>query len=113
MPKEYAQSLQEVITNINKELEKGKIPSENVAPLQDSANELAKEMVSIKPEKGISFEKKNSISSKLIVFAKALVRASPKIAETVISLTPLAPFSRAVGTTFEEIVKSNLKEKSE
>lgn len=33
------------------------------------------------PEKEVPFEKKNSIGSRLIGFAKALVRASPKIAE--------------------------------
>lgn len=61
-------------------------------------------MVDIKPEKGIQFEKKVSISSKLIVFAKALVRVSPKISEIIASPTSLAPFESVVGTRFEEIV---------
>src|SRR5215210_3048189 len=44
MPQEYAASLEQLTEKINEELKKEKVPPEKVAPLQESANELAKEL---------------------------------------------------------------------
>jgi hypothetical protein len=104
MPQEYAKSLEEFSDSVNKELEKEKVPQDKIAELQTSANEVAKEMADVKPDKEISFKKKTSLSNKLLGLAKSLVSASPKIAETIASMTPLAPFSKVIGEAFEKLV---------
>jgi hypothetical protein len=110
MPTEYRESLQKFTDEVNKDLAKEEVQLEDMKQLQASANEVAKEMADIKPEEGVSFEKRTSISTKLIGLARALVKASPKIAEKIISGTPLAPFSKLVGKGFEKIVARLLKE---
>jgi hypothetical protein len=112
MPKEYADSLQEFTNDINKDLEKTKVPTKDMEQLQASANEVAKEVVDVKPGEDVPFEKKNSLGAKLIGFAKSLVKAAPDIAEKVASMTPLAPFSKLIGEGFERLVASALKEKN-
>jgi hypothetical protein len=110
MPQEYAASLQQVTEKINEELKKEKAPPEKVAPLQESANDLAKELSDVKQPETVPYEKKNTIGSKLIKFGKAIARASPTIARIVIGMTPLAPISGLVGQAFDKIVKESMKE---
>jgi hypothetical protein len=110
MPQEYAESLEQLTTKINEELKKEKVPPEKVAPLQESANDLAKELSDVKQSQSVSFEKKHSITDRFIKFSKAVARASPTIARTVVGMTPLAPISGLVGEAFEKIVENTLEE---
>ena len=50
---------------------------------------------------------------KLSNLAKAVVKACPKFAQTILSMTPLAPISGLVGTAFDKLVSAYLKEPSE
>jgi hypothetical protein len=110
MPKEYAESLQAFTADLNKHLNEADIPAKTVERLQSSANEVAKETADIKPETGVSPLKKISIGAKLANLAKTVVKASPKYAETIVAMTPLAPFSKLVGEAFEKLVDEVLKE---
>ena len=104
MPQEYAKSLQEFSDTVNQELEKEDVPQDKIVELQNSANEVAKEMADVKPDEEIGISKKIGIGGKLVGLAKSLVKASPKIAETIASMTPLAPFSKIIGGAFEKLV---------
>jgi hypothetical protein len=110
MPQEYAASLEQLTEKINEELKKEKVPPEKVAPLQESANYLAKELSDVKQPKTVPYEKKHSIGSKLIKFGKAIARASPTIARIVVGMTPLSPISGLVGEAFDKIVEHALEE---
>jgi len=110
MPKEYSDSLQSLTTDLNKQLEKENVSTEAVKELQSSANEVAKETAELKPGASVSSLKKISLSTKLAKFARAIVKASPKFAEKIVSMTPLAPFSELIGDAFEKIVADVLKE---
>lgn len=110
MPKEYAASLQKFIEDLNCDIEKTSIPQKEMEQLQTSTTEVAKEMTDVMPEKGVPLMKKHRIATKLIDLAKNLVKASPSIAEKVASMTPLAPFSKLIGESFEKIVAEVLKE---
>jgi hypothetical protein len=108
MPSEYAASLEQLTDRINEDIKKEKLPPEKVAPLQESANDLAKELSDVKQPQTVPFEKKNSIGSKLVKFGKEVAKASPTIARAVIGMTPLAPVSGLVGEAFEKIVEHAL-----
>src|SRR5215210_405257 len=113
MPQEYASSLEQLTNKINEELKKENVPPEKVAPLQESANDLAKELTDVKQPQTVPFEKKNSIGSKLVKFGKAIARASPTIARIVVGMTPLAPISGLVGEAFDKIVEHALEEEEQ
>jgi hypothetical protein len=110
MPQEYATSVEQLTQKINEEIKKENLPPEKVVPLQQSANDLAKELSDVKDPESIPFEKKNTIGSKLVKFGKAIARASPTIAEAVIGMTPLSPISGLVGEAFEKVVEHALEE---
>ena len=110
MPQDYAASFEQLTNKINEEIKNEKVPPEKIAPLQESANDLAKELSDVKQPQAVPFEKKNTIGSKLVKFGKAIARASPTIARTVIGMTPLAPISGLVGEAFDKIVEESIRE---
>lgn len=113
MPQEYATSLEQLTNKINEQLKKEKVAPEKVVPLQESVNDLAKELTDVKQAQQpqtVSFEKKNTIGTKLVKFGKAIARASPTIASTVVGMTPLAPISGLVGEAFDKIIEHALEE---
>jgi hypothetical protein len=110
MPQEYAASFEQLTEKINEELKKEKVPPEKVDPLQESANDLAKELSDVKKPESVPFEKKHNITEKFIKFGKAIARASPTIARIVIGMTPLAPIGELVGRGFDKIVEESMKQ---
>lgn len=110
MPNEYAKSLQVFSENVNEQLKKHNIPPERVAPVQESINELAKEIEDVKPEVKVGIDKKISIEAKLKTVTARLLKLLPKSAETIATFTPLAPFSKLIGQSVEEIVNTIQKE---
>lgn len=105
IPDEYAKSLQAFSEAVNAQLKKHNISQEKTAPVQESINELVKEVESIKPEENIDIEKKEDIKDKIKKVAIRLLKILPEGAETIATLTPLAPFSKIIGKGVEEIVK--------
>ncbi len=117
MPPMYAESLKKFSNIINNQLQTEQhISPETILSLQESVNDVAKEMVDVKQgeqqQQQIKFEKKSRIRTKLEAMAVRLVRMSPKIAKTVVGLTPLAPFKDLVREAFEGMVKAILDEQS-
>jgi len=110
MPNEYAKSLQVFSENVSEQLKKHNIPPERVAPVQESINELAKEIEDVKPEVKVGIDKKISIEAKLKTVTARLLKLLPKTAETIATFTPLAPFSKLIGQSVEEIVNTIQKE---
>ncbi len=114
MPNEYAKSLKNFSEAVNEQLKTYNIPQEKVAPVQESINDLAKEIEDIKTEENISTSKKANINAKIIGIADGLLKTLPKTAakasEILATFTPLAPFSKLIGQGVEEIVKTIQKE---
>lgn len=106
IPNEYMKSLQAFSEAINAQFKKHNISQEKAAPVQESINELVKEVEGIKPEQKIDIEKKEDIKAKITKVAVRLLNVLPKGAEVVAALTPLAPFSKIIGKGAEEIVKA-------
>lgn len=106
IPNEYIKSLQAFSEAINVQLKKHNISQEKAAPVQESINELVKEVEGIKPEEKINIEKKEDIKAKITKVAIRLLNILPKGAEMVATFTPLAPFSKIIGKGAEEIMKA-------
>lgn len=109
IPKEYAESLKQFVEDVNKEMIHENTINKDVSPIQTKVNELAEEATKLKD--GLDEPKKKSMRQKFQEVATALVKVSPKIAQTLIGFSPLAPFSRDIGETFEVIVESVLNNK--
>lgn len=105
VPGEYAASLQAFTEAVNAQLQAQKIPAEKVEPLQKEVEALAKEAEGLKPAVPPSDLKKATLLTKLAGLAKNLLKTLPDTAAVVASFTPLAPFSKIIGTGVEEIVK--------
>lgn len=110
VPAEYAKSLKEFESSINEELKKNKIEKEQIEPVQESLNELAKEMKELPPVEELPSHKKNKIGAKLANVAEGLLKILPKTAETIAAFTPLAPFSKLIGEGVEAMVTAIQKE---
>lgn len=106
LPDEYAKGLQAFAEAVNQQLRLHQVPPEQVAPVQESINELATEVEDVKPEKKLSYAKKTTIKAKLAKVAEGLLKILPKTAETIATFTPLAPFSTLIGEGVGEIVKA-------
>lgn len=110
MPDEYAKSLREFSETVNEQFKKHAIPQEKVAPVQESINELAKEVEDVKPQEKISFDKKTDIESRFKKVASKVLQLLPKGTEAVAAFTPLAPFSKLIGSGVKELVEAIQKE---
>ena len=111
MPTEYAESLKTFTSELNQNIEKAQIAPKDVKQLQESANAVAKEAADIKL--GEEEDKKYSLGDKLSDLAQKLVKAAPGFAEKIVSMTPLAPFSKIIGEGFEKIVGRYLKKEQQ
>jgi hypothetical protein len=105
LPDEYATSLQAFTEAVNTQLQVQKVPAEKVEPLQKEVEALAKETEGIKPAVPPSPLKKATLMTKLAGLAKNLLKTLPDAAAVAATFTPLAPFSKLIGTGVEEIVK--------
>ena len=77
-----------------------------MVPVQESINELVKEVEGIKPEQKIDIEKKEDIKGKITKVAIKLLKILPEGAEIATTFTPLSSFSKIIGKSVEEIVKA-------
>ena len=110
MSNEYANSLKSFSESINQQLKANNVPPEKVKPIQDSINELVKEVEGVKPDQQVGVIKQSDLKSKLINVAKHVMTVLPKTAETVAAFTPLAPFSKLIGEATQHLVEAIQKE---
>lgn len=54
------------------------------------------------------WKRQRSIRDRIIAIGESLARMSPKIAQAVVGVTPLAPFSNLIGEAVEKIVQAAL-----
>jgi hypothetical protein len=110
IPDEYAKALKDFSTSINEQITHHNIYQSQLAPLQESINELAKETGGIKPDQEVVVVKKTELKTKFVNVAKNVLKVLPKTAETVAAFTPLAPFSRLIGEATQSVIEAIQKE---
>jgi plasmid maintenance system antidote protein VapI len=93
---EFRNSLEEFLALLNKY--GGQLTEDQKRSLQQSVDSLAKEAEGLKPEEVVTDEGKvDEIKSKQISLAEKIVEYIPQVAESIASVTPLAPFSKVIG----------------
>jgi hypothetical protein len=110
LPEEYSVAFREFTERINEQIKRNSIVSQQVEPIQESINELAKETEAISPNKEPSILKQQSWKEKFFRVLKNVLPVLPKTAETIAAFTPLAPFSKIIGESVEKIVDGVQKE---
>jgi hypothetical protein len=110
----YAQCLRDFSENINKQLKDRQIPDDQIKSINQSMSELAKEVEDIKPgkEQEIDYVKQINIEGKTASVIQKVYNVLPQTAETAAAFTPLAPFSKLIGKSVQEIVNAIQKRKS-
>lgn len=107
---EFKSSLDEFLAEVNKK--SGQLSDEQRKSISEIIDKIAKEYQSVKPGEEIQDEdKKDEIKSKQISLAEKIVDLMPDVAESIASVTPLAPFSKAIGkgaTYFGDLIKKKL-----
>jgi hypothetical protein len=104
----FAQGLRDFSENVNKQLIDRQIPEEQVKSINQSMNELAKEVedISSGKEQEIDYVKRTNIEGKTASVIQGVLNVLPQGAETVAMFTPLAPFSKLIGKGIQDIVNA-------
>jgi hypothetical protein len=93
---EFRNSLEEFLALLNQNT--GQLTQDQKRSLQQSVDALAKEAEGLKPDIVVTDEEKvDEIKSKQISLAEKIVEYVPQVAESIASVTPLAPFSKVIG----------------
>jgi SMC interacting uncharacterized protein involved in chromosome segregation len=114
IPNEYAESLRTFSENLNKQLQNRQIPEEQVKSINQSINELAKQIEVIKPGKGqeLDYEKQKNLEAKTGGVIQRVLNVLPQAAETAATFTPLNPLSKLIGRGVQEIVNEIQRRRS-
>jgi hypothetical protein len=103
----FTDKLDNIIKNEN-------IPKQKVDTIRTNVSNLTKDVENIKPNEEVKDPaKKESIIKNLKDLASNIVALSPQIAETVASMTPLAPFSKSIGKAtnyLSQLIQDRLSE---
>jgi hypothetical protein len=114
IPNEYAQALKEFSDSINQQLKGRQIPKEEVESINNSLNELAKQVEDVKAGsegEEIDYVKQTEVESKTASLIQKILYVLPEAAETAATFTPLAPFSKIIGKGTRQIVDAIAKRK--
>jgi len=110
---EFRNSLEDFLALINKDTEE--LADEQRKSLKESIDALAKSADGLKSGQVLeSQEDKDEIKSKQITLAEKIVNYLPQVAESIASVTPLAPFSKVIGEGagyFAEWIRRKLAKK--
>jgi hypothetical protein len=110
LPEEYSNAFKEFTQKINEQIKKNYIIPQEVQPIQESINELAKETEVISPDEEPSILNQQSWKEKFFRVLRNVLPVLPKTAETIAAFTPLAPFSKIIGESVEKLVEGVQKE---
>jgi hypothetical protein len=102
---EYVENLKKFSENINNQLKGLQVSEEQVKSINESINELAKEVKDIKPGKEeVDYVKQTNVEAKTANVIQKVLDVLPQVAETATTFTPLAPFSKLIGKGVQGIV---------
>jgi hypothetical protein len=95
---QFKNSIEEFEKTINEKLKDIPVSEDSKISLQENVEKLAKEVKDVKPDQVLQDEDRvDSIKSYLVNISDKIVELSPNIAESIASMTPLAPFSKVIG----------------
>jgi hypothetical protein len=110
VPPPHAEALKNFCQSLNGQLTNHNIRKPQLSQIQESINQLVKEIESVKVNQEVNSQKSTSIKVRLVNIARNTLKVLPRTAKTVTLFTPLAPFSRLIGevTQFIEHVQKEV-----
>jgi hypothetical protein len=110
---EFKTSLNDLMVLMNRHGDQ--LSGEQRESIKDSLDGLAKATEGVRANQKVQDEeKRNEIRLQQITLADKIVKYVPKVAESIVSATPLAPFSKVIGEGsgyFAEWIKEKLRKK--
>lgn len=110
---EFKKSLDDLLLSINEHSEK--LTGVQKKSIKESMDELAEATEGVKAGQVIQDpQKRDEIKSQQMALADKIVKYVPKVAESIASATPLAPFSKVIGEGagyFAEWIREKLSKK--
>jgi hypothetical protein len=104
---DYAAALKAFSEQLNQVLQAQQVPQEQVAPVQECVDAIAAQVAELPPpDQPLQGPKKFSLKGALEGLAAGLLKVLPDAAQTVVAMTPLAPFGSLIGKGLDEVVKS-------
>jgi DNA-directed RNA polymerase subunit F len=107
---EFKTSLDTFLLILNKK--SAQLSEEQKKSIEEILDKLTKEAQGVNTDEAIKDEdKKDNIKSELIDLAEKIVDVMPDIAESIASVSPLTPFSKAIGkgaSYFSELIKKKM-----
>lgn len=104
LPPEYRRGMEQFTENLTLKLTEYNVPQNEVTDVQKEVDDLTEEVDTLKSDKEIPASKKRMIGGKIAQLAERMARLLPSAAETASLFTPLAPFSKLIGESVEEMV---------
>lgn len=105
VPEIYSRSIVVFADLLNNQLKDKNIPIDKTEEIEKQLNQILSEIKDI-DDKKIDEQKKGKIRTFFEKMMKGILKVLPASAETFSSFTPLAPFSKLIGKSIEEIIKS-------
>ncbi len=95
---QFSSSIKEFEKILNEKIKEVPVSEEQKKTIMENVEKLANEVKVVKPDQIIQDENIiDSIKSYMVNIADKIFEISPSIAESVASVTPLAPFSKVIG----------------
>ena len=104
---EYLQGLKKLTGELSKEYEKYNVPQEKQTEINQSIQDLEKEVKDLKSETKVEDLKpsqEKQIDAKTTTMIEKIVDALPALSETIVNFTPLSPFSKLIRGEMQNIV---------
>ncbi|HEX6294534.1 MAG TPA: hypothetical protein VFZ46_05215 [Nitrososphaeraceae archaeon] len=111
---EYLKGLKELTEKLEKEYEKHQVSQEKRTEINQSIQDLEKEVKDLKPETKVDNLKpsqEKQIDAKTTTLIEKIVDALPATSETITNFTPLSPFSKLIRNGVQNIVDAYKKYK--
>jgi len=111
---EYLQGLKKLTDELSEEYEKYNVPQEKRTEINQSIQDLEKEIKDLKPETKVEDLKpsqEKQIDAKTTTLIEKIVDALPVTSETITNFTPLSPFSKLIRNGVQNIVDAYKKYK--
>ena len=109
---EYLQGLKKLTDELSKEYEKYNVPQEKRTEINQSIQDLEKEVKDLKPEtkmEDLKPSQEKQIDAKTTTLIEKIVDALPATSETITNFTPLSPFSKLIRHGVQNIVDAYKK----
>lgn len=103
---EFKDSIKSFSQSVDSLLKEHSVADIQAERINQKIDNLAEDAKDLKPDEKAPYVKRSNIKAKIAEIADNLFKVLPSAAETAATFTILAPFSKVIGESVEEIVKA-------